>query len=286
MSFADRETSRFSGEPVNLYLFRYGSQTTEFFAYTDHEESVPFDGFTYNPMPIDRTKLTSAGTLDKSKVTVTTPQDSPLARLYLAYPPSAVTTVIMRQGHVGDDDFKVVWTGRVMGCALKGSKAEFACEPVSASLRRNGLRRRYQYGCPHVLYGDQCRASKVAATTAVAIVSASGNRVTLGSGWSPQPKKYVGGLIEWANEAGALQIRTILSVEAGGSTYLLSGPTAGLSPGHTVQMVLGCNHKLGHGPQPDGDCGPLHNNAQNFGGQPWIPLKNPLAFGVNQFYGG
>lgn len=288
MTFANHESSRFSGEPVNLYLFEYGDGETEFFAYTDWEKQVTHSDVTFDPLPIDRTKLTSSGTLDKSKVTVSTPQDSDLAKLYLAYPPSSVTTVTMYQGHVSDTDqeFKVVWSGRVMSCARKGSKAEFNCEPVSTSLRRNGLRRRYQYGCPHVLYGDQCRASKAAATTVVEVVSVSGSRITLEAGWSPIAPKYVGGIVEWTNGAGGREIRTILNVENSGATFLLAGSTVGLVGGVEVQMVLGCNHKLGYGPQPDGDCGPLHDNAVNFGGQPWIPLKNPLAFGVNQFYGG
>lgn len=285
MSFASREESRFNGEPINLYLFRYGDQPSEALAYTDAEEAVIHLGVTFEPVPIDRTKLTASGTLDKSNVTVSTPQDSALAKLYLIYPPSSVTTVVMYQGHL-DDEYKVVWTGRVVGCARKGSRAEFTCEPVSTSLRRNGLRRRFQFGCPHVLYGDQCRASKSAATTTATLTAINGSRITFPIGWSSIAVKYAGGLVEWTADSGSREIRTVLNVENDGATLLLAGSIAGLRVGMTVNVVLGCNHKLGHGPQPDGDCGPLHNNAQNFGGMPYIPFKNPLSFGTNQYYGG
>lgn len=286
MTFAGRESSRFSGDPVNLYLFRYGDQVGEIYAYCDAEEPVTHDGVTYQPIPVDRTKLTSSGSLDKANVTISTPQDVALAQLYLIYPPSSVTTLIMFQGHVGDE-YQVVWSGRVMSCARKGSKAEFTCEPVSTSLRRNGLRRRYQYGCPHVLYGPECRASKSAATTTAAVTSTSGSRVTLPSGWSTRPTdKYVGGICEWTNDAGGTEIRTILQVENGGLTFLLSGSLRGLVAGRQVAMSLGCNHKSGTNAQPDGDCGPLHANVLNFGGMERIPFKNPIAFGVNNYYGG
>ncbi len=172
MSYGQYESSRHSGEPVNLYYFEYGGGDLDFFAYTDAETPVTF-GVTkaglpmvYLSLPIERGKITSSGTLDKSNLTISTPHDSDLANLYLIYPPSDVTTLVMRQGHINDPllDFKVVWSGLVLSCARKGSKAEFTCRPVSSSLRRNGLRRRYQFGCPHPLYGPDCRASKVAAT--------------------------------------------------------------------------------------------------------------------------
>lgn len=288
MTYSTYEESRFSGEPVNLYLFRYGDQASEIYAYCDGDDPVVFQGVTYVPIPIDRTKLSSSGSLDKSNVTVTTPQNTELAQLYLIYPPSSVTTLVMRQGHLGDpdDQFQVVWSGRVIGCARRGSKAEFTCEPVSTGLRRNGLRRRYQYGCPHVLYGPECKASKAAATSQVTVVSISGARVTLPIGWTTRPDKYVGGLFEWTNDIGGREIRTILKAENGGATLLLGGTTRGLSVGDTVDVILGCNHKAGIAAQPDGDCGPLHNNILNFGGMPYIPLKNPISYGVNQYYGG
>lgn len=299
MTFAAKETSRAAGEPINLYKFVYGDLDFQVFGYTDAEQPVAVTDVddvtvTFQPAPVDRTKLTASGSLDKSKVTVTLPQNCDLAALYLSYPPSSVTQLIMYQGHASDPDaeFKVVWTGKVLGCTRKGSKAEFTCEPVSTSMRRNGLRRRYQYGCPLVLYGigpRQCNANKAAATQATTVASVSKNRITLPAGWNGEraADKFVGGLAEWTTDDGAAEIRTVLRLEDAGLTILVAGDTRGLSPGHAVSVVLGCNHLAGlPDVQIDGDCGPLHDNILNFGGQPWIPLKNPLAFGVNQYYGG
>lgn len=287
MTFSQKESSRYLGEPVNLYLFRFGDAENEIFAYTDAEQVITVDGIDYTPMPIDRGKINSSGGLDKTNVTVITPANTPLARLYLIYPPSKVTTVIMRAGHLTDPDleFKVIWTGRVLSCARKGAKAEFTCEPVSTSLRRNGLRRRWQFGCPHALYGPECGANKAAATISVTVANVTGVRVLLPLDWETEMRapKYLGGMVQWVRD-GATEIRTIIRVENSGRTLVLSGPATGLIPGATISAILGCNHKSGTPAQPDGDCGPLHGNVLNFGGQEHIPFKNPIAL-VNNYYG-
>lgn len=287
MTYGTTESSRYLGEPVNLYLFRYGDQAAQIYAYTDAEEPIVLEGegITYIPLPIDRGKIVASGSLDKATMTVSTPADSALAKLYLVYPPSGVTTLLMRQGHLTDPDaeFPVVWTGRVLSCTRKGSKAEFTCEPVTTQLRRNGLRRRYQFGCPHALYGPECRASKSAATTVVTVVTVSGTRVTLSPNWSDRAEKHAGGIAEWQLDDLSTEMRTIKRVENGGTVLLLSGPTRGLVAGMEIKAILGCNHKAGIAAQQDGDCGPLHDNILNFGGMPFIPLKNPISM-TNMYY--
>ncbi len=111
--------------------------------------------------------------------------------------------------------------------------------------------------------------------------------MTVPAGWSGQTlaDKFLQGLAEWTGPTGGREVRTVLRVENGGTTFLLSGSTRGLDVGASISMVLGCNHKSGTPAQPDGDCGPLHHNIQNFGGQEYIPLKNPIGSFVNQFYG-
>lgn len=294
MTYGAVESSRYLGEPVSLYLFSFGPGDTDFFAYTDAEQVITKDhgdgrsAIDYQPTPVDRSKITSSGGLDKSNTTLSLPVDSGLAQLYLVYPPSQVTTLTMRGGHLSDPDleFKVYWTGRVLSCSRKGSKAELTCEPVSTSMRRNGLRRRWQFGCPHALYGPDCGANKPAATTSLALAGASASRITLTGGWVTEAaaQKYLGGMVQWVR-SGSTEIRTIIRIESAGTVLLMDGPATGLHAGSMVDVILGCNHKSGTPAQPDGDCGPLHDNILNFGGQEYIPYKNPIGF-VNQYYGG
>lgn len=283
MSFSVFETSRHKGQPVTLYLFIYGGEEDDspsptVFAYTDCEREITFDGFTYEPIPVMRDNVVASGTLDKSTLTVRMPRGIEMSELFRVYPPTQVVTLIIRQGHIGDSplDFLVVWSGRVLSVGREGEECLVSCEPVSSSLRRPGLRRHYQLGCPHVLYGNQCQANRAAATVAGTVASISGTSATLSPGWSGafDPTKFLEGMVEWTNATGGVEKRKILSIS--GNTLRLSGLLRDLSASDAVNVILGCNHQMT-------DCEFIHNNIFNFGGCPWIPTKNPIGF-RNQYY--
>lgn len=275
--FETIEESRTKGQPIVLFLFLYGDTADAYYAYTDAEQPVEYNGYTFRPIPIDCDPISSSGTLDKASLTITTPKTAELAELYRIYPPSQVVNGIIYTGHFGDPDseFKSIWTGRVLSCSREqGNEAKFTCEPISTSLKRNGLRRRYQYGCPHVLYGPSCRANKGAATRTAAVTGVAGINLSLNNGWngSVAPASYIGGMVEYQTSSGT-QIRTILAASSGG--VQVAGFPRGLEVGMPIDVILGCNHTMD-------DCRNLHNNILNFGGQPWIPTKNPIA-NVSQY---
>jgi hypothetical protein len=284
MTFAAQETSRSKGEPITLYHFQYGADFEHYFGYTDAETSIVVDGRTYEPQPIVMGNIRSSGTLERQPVKVRTPQNVRLADLFRLYPPSQVISLVQRRGHVGDPDnqFLVTWVGRVLGCERKGNEAEYTCEPVSTSLKRKILRRHYMYGCPHVLYGAQCRASKAAATSTKTVLSVSGSWVTLASNWATadRKQKYVGGTVEWIGLGGLKEVRTIQKVEGPDQNQLLLGGEAtGMVAGMSIDVILGCNRLGGL----EEDCLAIHGNIHNFGGFLWIPTKNPIGI-KNSFY--
>lgn len=292
MSFAEHETSTDDGEPISLYLFRYGEPDAAVFGYTDAEQDVVGPGdrpgltVTYKAASIDCDEITASGTLDRSTTEIRTSDDTELADLFRLYPPSSIVTVSIREGHANDEDgqFLAVWAGRVLGFSTEDNEATYTCQPISTSLKRIGLRRRWQLGCPHVLYGPKCKASKPAATTNHVVAAVLGAVVTLSSGWATDARKlkHHGGLAEWTLPDGRREVRTILRTDPSG-TITLGGYAYGLEDGMTISLSLGCNHQAGVGPQPDGDCLPLHNNIRNFGGCMWIPTKNPVGI-KNIFY--
>lgn len=279
--FPTIEESRQLGEPIHLYLFKYGDDSSAFYAYTDAEQDFTFGGVTYKAVPIDRDNIKAAGTLDNSDFQMRSPADAPLADLFRVYPPDREVSVIIRQGHLDDPDsqFLVCWTGRILSAAFNGNEVTYNCQPVSTAMRRAGLRKSWQYGCPHALYGPQCQADQAAATSAAIVASVTGNSVTLPSTWAaPALKpKYLGGMVTWTGSANQTERRMIVKVT--GDTLLLAGLVRNLVPGQTINVVLGCNHKAGMGD----DCVVLHNNIVNFGGAPWIPSQNPIGQRIN-FY--
>lgn len=257
-----------TGEPVG----RISS-----FAYTDSARPFTFKGVTYQPVPISCGTINASGKLDKSTFEVRLPRTAGIADLFRAYPPSQPVTLIVRQGHINDADqeFLVAWAGRVLSSKREGNEVIFACEPTSSSLRRPGLRRSYQFGCPHALYGPGCHAPKQPQTGVVSAINSLD--VTLAPGWNGPfaAVKFAQGLMEWDTPEGTREIRRILRIN--GNTVTISGMLRGLAVSDSVTMLLGCAHTTA-------DCLDLHNNIHNFGGCPTIPLKNPLSPGANNFY--
>lgn len=278
MSFDDLESSRDRGAPITLIRFIYGTGPTDYLAYTNAEQPVTVDGVSYVPIPVDRDAIKSSGNLDKSKMTVRTPHDSDIAKLFLVYPPAQEVSVIIREGHFGDPDkdFKVVWSGRVLSCSREDSEASLTCEPIQTSIRRSGLRRNWQIGCPHALYGPRCRAQMAPRTYPRQIVALAGQTVTLDDGWLPADlttATFVGGMIRWQGKHGT-EYRTILKIQGANSSVLvLAGILRDLEVGGMIDVIAGCAHNLD-------DCEHVHANVPNYGGQPWIPLENPVGTNV------
>lgn len=290
MAFNDFETSRDKGQPVDLYQFTYG-QTTEVVDgesvttllthnYTDGESAVVLDGVTYSPLPITRSSFSSGGDLENLELEITLPRVSEIADMFRVYPPPQVISVKIRQGHIPNSDdppgfssgenFPVAWLGRIVEPKVEGAEVKLTCEAASAAMSRPGLRRHYQWPCPLNLYGTRCRADRDVASSSATVAAISGNRVQLQAGWGivdvPQ-KKYVGGYVEWSGSVGP-EFASILRVDPSDWLVLSSRPR-GLSVADTLTTVLGCNHTLS-------DCQSLHNNIINYGGQPFIPIFNPV----------
>jgi hypothetical protein len=247
------------------------------YAYTDSVRAFTYQGVTYQPVPINCGTINASGKLDKTTFEVRLPRTAGIADLFRSYPPSQPVTLIVRQGHINDEDneFLVAWSGRVLSSKREGNEVVFACEPTSSSLRRPGLRRSYQFGCPHALYGPGCYAVKQPQIGEVTAIS--GLEVTLDAGWNGSfaAEKFAQGLMEWDTDEGTKEIRRILRID--GNKVTISGMLRGLEVGNSVTMLLGCS-------QTTSDCLNLHNNIHNFGGCPTIPVQNPLAAGVNVFY--
>lgn len=287
MAFEDFEESAESGQPVSLYLFRYGSQPLEYYAYTDADlaagEVLTISSIDYEPRPISRAAHSQDGTLDKSALKITTDVSTEVAELFRVWPPSTVVTLVIAEGHIGDPDseFLVVWAGRIVAATRSASELNLTGEPVSTSLRRPGLRRHYQIGCMHQLYGPQCRADKVSKTVPATVASITGASITLNAGWNGAfaAAKFLGGLLEWPTPGGSTNVRTILRVT--GDTLMLSGIPQDLVATDAVDVVVGCNHRAYA--EDDGDCQPLHANILNYGGCRWIPIQNPIGT-FNNYY--
>lgn len=285
MSFAGNEISRDLGQPIDLYEFRYGEGENDIFRYTGGEKSLVFrppgDDIdrTYTAISIWHDEIAASGTLDKSALSVNFAIDASITALFRDRPPSSVVSIIIRQGHANDTakQFLVNFSGKVIGFSEdnEGNTVKLTCEAIGTSMKRNALRRRWQYSCPLALYGPDCRASEIDATDNFVVLGVSGSILVLPNGWRAEAvrNRYIGGKAKWTLPDGRSEIRTITQVNA--DSVLLNNRIVGLDPGESISLTFGCPHTMTGCKQ--------HNNIQNFGGDPWIPLKNPVGI-KNNYY--
>lgn len=281
MTFAAQETSQEDGLPASLFLIEYGDNSTSYFAYTDFDQPVTYGGITYLPTTIGREKIETSGSLDKTTLNIDITPNASVVSLFQDDPPSHKVRLTIFQGHADDPDldFKVVWTGRIIAIAKKSRFATISAEPISTALRRSGLRRHYQYGCPWVLYGQQCGIDAETRKVIAAATNVQSNYLEFADGWEGAwaKVKFQQGYIQWVHPQTLVkQTRTVLNVDTGLNRLLVNGGLPGLAVGDDVSVYLGCNHQMS-------DCDTLHGNILNFGGQPWIPKENPTSY-RNQFY--
>lgn len=268
------ETSDALGEPLDLYRFSYGGGAANIFCYTDADFEIIHAGDVYQPAPIERGSIVTAETLDKASLDVTLPHDTEVAELFLTQPPAATVALTVFRCHWDADAGAItppqtIWIGRVLGCSREDYLASLSCEPASTSLHRIGLRRHYQYMCPHVLYGPHCRAQAGNHQFLSSPVAVDQRSITVSGEWGDQ---FLGGMLAWQPVGQPTERRTILQrfYNAGNMTtrFVLAGGVRKLRTGDEIELFRGCKHTLG-------DCRDVFNNAPNFGGTPFIPTQNP-----------
>lgn len=280
MSTEELEESTYRGEPVELYLFEYGgAQDFPRLAYTDAafdiETMVGDRGLIdFKAEYIERDEISVTETLDKTNLKIRVDESSDISDLFRVYPPAEVVSVTIFRCHWDEETGETtepaaIWVGRVLSCSRESSVAELNCETVITSFRRTGLRRHYQYLCPHVLYGSSCGANQKDHTITREIVDSSPRSITVSGEVSDQ---YLGGIVTWEVSDKPKERRTILKKEyksdSDETVLTVAGNPDSVYDGLEVELSKGCKHTLE-------DCREVFNNAPNFGGMPYIPTKNP-----------
>lgn len=264
MTYATYENSVQQGTPVELYEFIQGLSRWNYISGADQIVRL---GQTYKPSPIKRDRVKQSTDIFKNSMKLTFPRDDEFASQFLGFAPEEITTVTILRGHWGDPDnqYIVYWKGRVLSAKATDSQIELECEPVYTSIRRPGLRAKFEYGCRHVLYARGCGVNRelykhenlVLTLTGGLNVEVAGVAGVYADGW------LTGGILVAPDNSS----RFIVAHSAGVVT--LSRPLASLTTGQVVKLYPGCDHLRT-------TCDTKFNNLDNFGGFPWIPSRNPF----------
>lgn len=255
-----------------LYRFVEGSTI---WTYTSADQISIYDAGdgpeVYTQQTIGRDEPENRNELSKANLTVTLPVDNELAiKLIGSIMETSVTLSVF-----ATDDFttNVIWKGRLASVKPDGSSVKLVFESVLTSLRRYGLRMKYQRSCPHVLYGRGCNLDKDDFAVSATVVNVSGNDIIVETDVLLFPPYFISGMVKDANDV----LRFIVGQsEPTGTppsvqfTLNLFRLIPGLTNGNPITLYPGCDRSKE-------TCNDVFDNLNNNGSFPFIPVINPFA---------
>ena len=262
MSYNSYETSSESGAVIELYEFVQGLQK---FNYSSFDETIVFNSQVYKPFSAKRNSIKQTNDIFKDSLSISFPRGDEFASQFLGFAPEDITTLTIRRGHYGDsaNEFIAYWKGRIVGAKTSGNEITIDCESVFTSIKRPGLRARFEYSCRRAIYTSGCNVNRELYKHTGLITLINGSNITVQGASLQGAGYYTGGLL--IVPSGASRFITNQT----GDVISISRPIPGLVGSVDVDIYPGCDHLKE-------TCLSKFDNLNNFGGFPWIPSRNPF----------
>ena len=267
MAYDDYEYSVKGARPQEAYLFASSSEEWRF---TSFDREVTVNGEVYTPIPMTRSEPETSDDSMKSDLSITVSANNDLVSDLLESLIEDPVTVTVYRKHWDDTSWLTYWKGRLVNFS-PGAETELLCESVFTSMRRPGLRAKYQRLCRHALYSvgenlmSLCEVVMASYAVAAKIVHAD-NVITIETDQTSYATGYFnGGILK----QGSYLYRFIYS-DSDGGRYLTLDRTLDLDPDTDIILYPGCDHTYD-------TCVSKFANSLNFGGFPWVPDKNPFT---------
>jgi uncharacterized phage protein (TIGR02218 family) len=248
--------------PVELYKFTQGGDT---YTYTSADRDITYLAEDYIATAIGRNGIELKSDVSKANIEVYLPLGHTQAAIWMtAQSELSVGLTIFQQNDLGTN---VIWKGRMAGMKPRKADIAFGFESLFTSLRRPGLRARFQRTCRHPLYQGKCKLDKAdfAEIESATAISANGLVVTIPA-VAALPGEYFTGMLEYN---GVLRWITLQS----GSTVTLNRAIPELTIAsfpEDVTLYPGCDRSRER-------CHTRFANRDNYGGFNWIPINNPFG---------
>ena len=285
MTYASIETSISDGRPYYLYQFVEGDQIWRFTSRATTWTSAGSGGteITWEPAALAHGDVVQTSEIERGRLELTWPLSHPFARRFLAPLGNAPVTLTIFRGHEQVLGETVAhWKGRVVGAEVEGQRILLQAESIFSTLRRAGVRAKYQRLCRHALYGRGCGLDIALSWLTGTVTTATGGGLTMTipeaaaepNGW------YRGGVLRFGTQLGFINGHSA-------GTITLSRPMPELAAalampefvpetGEPVPVLAdiapGCDLRAS-------TCAAKFGNLPNFGGFPEIPGRNPFGGG-------
>ena len=278
MSYGTIDESTAEGRPLFLYQFvegaeawRFTSRATEWVspagAIADETEDL-----TWAPAVIAHGTITQSPDPQRVPLELSFPLSHAFARRFLGPRGPELTTLTIYRGHEQLPAETVAqWKGRVVEGVVAGQRIELRCESLFTTLRRAGVRAKYQRLCRHALYGRGCTLDIEAFFVSGTASSSAGAVVEVPEASLQPDGWYRGGVLRHDGAmAFILGHSGATLVLARGLPALIEAVAAQGSA--AVQIAPGCDLRAA-------TCRDKFANLDNFGGFPEIPGRNPFGGG-------
>ena len=261
MSFAARETSRYSGAPFELYLFQSGQYSWRL---TSGDKARTYGGYIYSPETIQRTEIDLNQESRSGEIRVTIPRDHEIAGLFRSYIPASPMSLVIYRGHDGEADSEVVanFTGAVAKAEF-GESCVLVVVPEADLLRRRIPVQKYQSQCNWILFSHGCGVEKIDHRVIGVLSYVSGETIK-SAAFATKPDGYfTSGYVEVGTE------RRMILAHTGDTLQLIAG-IPGAIVGDQATAYAGCS-------RTSSVCAQKFNNLANFWGFDRIPTRNPFG---------
>jgi len=281
MPYASIEASPAEGRPYFLYQFIEAAQVWRFTSRAQDWISAGSGGdpITWEAAALSHGDVVQTSEIERGRLELTWPLSHPFARRFLAPLSNQPMTLTIFRGHEQVLGETVAhWKGRVVGAEVEGQRIILQAESVFSTLRRAGVRAKYQRLCRHALYGRGCGLNIAVHWQTGTVTASAGPVVTIPEAATEPDSWFRGGVLRFGTELGFI-------TNHAGATLTLSRPmpeltaaiaTPDLDPdtGEPLPVLAdiapGCDLRAA-------TCAAKFGNLANFGGFPQIPGRNPFG---------
>ena len=281
MTYALLDSSVAEGQPYFLYQFVEGGQVWRFTSRAEAWVIVGGGGdeITWDPAAVSHGDIVQTGEIERGQLELTWPLSHPFARRFLAPLGNTPVTLTIFRGHEQVPGETVAhWKGRVVGAEAEGQRILLSAESVFSTLRRAGVRAKYQRLCRHALYGRGCGLDLAQHWQPGTVTASSGSAVTIPEAAGEADGWYRGGVLRFGSQLGfiighagaALTLSRPMPELAAALAAPELDPVTGTPLPVLVDMAPGCDLRAV-------TCAAKFGNLLNFGGFPDIPGRNPFG---------
>lgn len=224
----------------------------------------------YVPTVIKRGNYEQKNEMATADLEIGIPIDHELSiRLLSSYSEAILGFTLFSRNSAGA--VSVAWKGRLSSIKPSDTYLTLKMESIFTSLRRPGLRARFQKNCRHAVYGRGCNLSQATFEYSGTVTALNGTVLTVTEAGTEETGFFIGGML--AAPDGALSYiinHSGSSITLQRTNYSLVTSWALLGSGMPVKLYPGCDLTRN-------TCNSRFGNLDNYGGFDWIPKKNPMG---------